>query len=153
MHLRWPGRNWRAVVNRHSVDPVVLDLERFKLLRSLAFFAGFGDVELWEVVHRAQWLRLDHSATIYRRGDPGRSFHIIARGRIDVHRNGQCMVQLGPGDSVGEMACLAPSPDPRLQRADAIVAVPATTIAFTPEALGRLSPATRQLFDTALIGV
>ena len=136
-----------------SRPQVALDLERFKLLRSLTYFEGFGDVELWEVVHRGKWLRLDHGATVYRRGDPGRGFQIIARGRVDVYRDGQCMAQLGPGDSVGEMAYLAPSPDLRLQRADAIVAVPATTIAFTPEALGRLSPATRQRFDTAFIGV
>src|SRR6185369_17571279 len=35
----------------------VLDSERFNLLRSLDFFARFGDVELWEVVHRAKWQR------------------------------------------------------------------------------------------------
>src|SRR5690349_8483437 len=35
----------------------VLDSERFNLLRSLDFFAEFGDVELWEVVHRAKWQR------------------------------------------------------------------------------------------------
>ncbi|MDE2595184.1 MAG: serine/threonine protein kinase, partial [Burkholderiales bacterium] len=35
----------------------VLDSERFNLLRSLDFFGSFGDVELWEVVHRAKWQR------------------------------------------------------------------------------------------------
>jgi hypothetical protein len=33
--------------------PGVRDSERFTLLRSLEFFDQFGDVELWEVVHRA----------------------------------------------------------------------------------------------------
>ena len=31
----------------------VMDSERFTLLRGLEFFSDFGDVELWEVVHRA----------------------------------------------------------------------------------------------------
>jgi serine/threonine protein kinase len=31
----------------------VLDSERFNMLRQLDFFTDFGDVELWEVVHRA----------------------------------------------------------------------------------------------------
>jgi tRNA A-37 threonylcarbamoyl transferase component Bud32 len=148
---------WSELATSGELPPsrtqVILDSERFNLLRSLAFFEGFGDVELWEVVHRAQWLRLGPGAAIYRRGDPGRSFHIIARGRVDIHRDGQCVAQLGPGTSVGEMAYLAPSPDLRLHSADVIVAAPATTIAFTPEAVGRLSPATRQLFDSAFIGV
>ena len=44
----------------------VLDSERFTLLRGLDFFSGFGDVELWEVVHRAQWQR--HRRTGWRAG-------------------------------------------------------------------------------------
>jgi hypothetical protein len=131
----------------------VLDSERFNLLRTLDFFRGFGDVELWEVVHRAQWLRHRHGVALYRKGQEGRTFHIIARGRIDVYRDGVRVAQLGAGTSVGEMAYLAPSPDLRLHGADVIVAEAATTIAFTPESVDLLSPATRHLFDGAFIGV
>jgi serine/threonine protein kinase len=131
----------------------VLDSERFNLLRSLEFFAGFGDVELWEVVHRAQWLRHKYGAALYRKGAEGNTFHIIAQGRVDVYRDSQRVAQLGAGTSVGEMAYLAPSPDLRLHSADVIVAEPATTIAFTPDALDVLSPTTRHLFDAAFIRV
>ena len=89
----------------------VLDSERFNLLRSLEFFAGFGDVELWEVVHRAQWQRCAFGHALYRHGEEGNSFHIIAQGQVDVYRDGQRVAQLGAGTSVGEMAYLAPSPD------------------------------------------
>jgi hypothetical protein len=89
----------------------VLDSERFNLLRTLDFFRGFGDVELWEVVHRAQWQRLGFGHAIYRKGDEGNSFHILAQGQIEVYRDGQRVAQLGAGTSVGEMAYLAPSPD------------------------------------------
>ena len=131
----------------------VLDSERFNLLRTLEFFAGFGDIELWEVVHRAQWLRHKYGAALYRKGQEGNTFHIIATGRVDVYRDGQRVAQLGVGTSVGEMAYLAPSPDLRVHGADVIVAEPATTIAFTPTALDVLSPATRHLFDAAFIRV
>ena len=89
----------------------VLDSERFNLLRSLEFFAGFGDVELWEVVHRAQWQRCHFGHALYRKGEEGNSFHIIAQGEVEVYRDGQRVAQLGAGTSVGEMAYLAPSPD------------------------------------------
>ncbi len=131
----------------------VLDSERFNLLRSLDFFAGFGDVELWEVVRRAQWLRHKQGAALFRKGQAGRTFHIIAQGRVEVYRDGQRVAQLGAGTSVGEMAYLAPSPDLRLHSADVIVSASATTIAFTPESLALLSPATRHRFDAAFIGV
>jgi eukaryotic-like serine/threonine-protein kinase len=131
----------------------VLDSERFILLRSLEFFSGFGDVELWEVVHRAQWQRHSFGAALFRKGQLGGSFHIIAAGKIDVFRDGQRVAQLAEGTSVGEMVYLAPSADLRVHSADVVVSENATTVSFTPEAMGRFSDATRHLFDAAFIRV
>ena len=131
----------------------VLDSERFNLLRTLDFFAGFGDVELWEVVHRAKWQRYDFGHALYRKGEEGRSFHIIAKGELEVFRDGQKVAQLGAGTSVGEMAYLAPSPDLRKHSTDVIVTETATTISFTPETLAQVSPGCRHHFDEAFIRV
>jgi serine/threonine protein kinase len=131
----------------------VLDSERFNLLRSLEFFKGFGDVELWEVVHRAKWRRLPFGTAIYKKGQEGNTFHIVAQGEVEVYRDGQRVAQLGVGTSVGEMAYLAPSPDLRRHSADILVTEPATTVSFTPQAMEGLSPNTRHLFDAAFIGV
>jgi serine/threonine protein kinase len=131
----------------------VLDSERFNLLRTLEFFKGFGDVELWEVVHRAKWGRLNFGHAIYRKGEEGNSFHIIAQGEVEVYRDGQRVARLGAGTSVGEMAYLAPSPDLRVHSADILVTEAATTISFTPDAMEHLGPSTRHLFDGAFIGV
>ncbi len=146
-----------ALVTNHEVPrgqlQGVLDSERFNLLRTLDFFKGFGDVELWEVVHRARWGRYSFGHAIYRKGEEGNSFHIIAQGEVEVYRDGQRVAQLGQGTSVGEMAYLAPSPDLRVHSADILVTEPATTISFTPDAMERLGPSTRHLFDAAFIGV
>ncbi len=131
----------------------VLDSERFNLLRSLEFFADFDDVELWEVVHRARWQRLHYGHRIYRRGQEGRTFHIIAQGEVEVFRDAQRVARLGAGTSVGEMAYLAPSPDLRRHSADIIVSEPCTTISFTPETLNQLSAESRLRFDKAFIQV
>jgi CRP-like cAMP-binding protein len=131
----------------------VLDSERFNLLRTLDFFRGFGDVELWEVVHRARWQRLPFGHAIYRKGEPGNTFHIIAQGEVEVYRDGQRVAQLGAGTSVGEMAYLAPSPELRVHGTDILVSQAATTISFTPDAMERLGPSTRHLFDGAFIHV
>jgi serine/threonine protein kinase len=151
------AREWALLVANAEVplgrQQDVLDSERFNLLRSLEFFSGFGDVELWEVVHRAQWLRHRHGTALYRKGETGNTFHIIAQGRIEVYRDGQRMARLGAGTSVGEMAYLAPSPDLRVHAADVIVSDSATTVSFTPEAMNTFSPSTRGLFDAAFIRV
>ncbi|MBL0728780.1 serine/threonine-protein kinase [Piscinibacter sp. HJYY11] len=131
----------------------VLDSERFNLLRSLDFFSNFGDVELWEVVHRAKWQRFPFGHALYSKGEEGNTFHIIAQGEVEVYRDGEKVAQLGSGTSVGEMAYLAPSPELRKHSTNVIVTDPATTISFTPETLAQVSPNCRHLFDEAFIRV
>jgi serine/threonine protein kinase len=131
----------------------VLDSERFTLLRTLEFFSTFGDVELWEVVHRAKWQRFHFGHPLYRKGEEGSSFHIMAQGEVEVFRDGKKVAQLGAGTSVGEMAYLAPSAELRKHSTDVIVTEPATTISFTPETLLQLSPNTRHLFHDSFIKV
>jgi serine/threonine protein kinase len=146
-----------ALIVNHEVPrgrlQKVLDSERFNLLRSLEFFADFGDVELWEVVHRGRWQRLPYGHRVYRRGQEGKTFHIIAQGEVEVFRDGQRVARLGAGTSVGEMAYLAPSPEMRRHSADIIVSEPCTTISFAPETLNQLSADTRLRFDKAFIQV
>jgi serine/threonine protein kinase len=131
----------------------VLDSERFTMLRTLDFFSNFGDVELWEVVHRAKWQRFAFGHNVYRKGEEGRTFHIIAQGEVEVYRDGMRVAQLGAGTSVGEMAYLAPSPELRRHSTDVVVTEPATTISFTPDTLAQLSPNCRHHFDEAFIRV
>jgi len=131
----------------------VRDSERFTLLRSLDFFTQFGDVELWEVVHRARWRRFAVGEALYRKGDVGNTFHIIAQGSVEVFRGGRSVAHLDTGTSVGEMAYLAPNPEMGTHSADVVVTTPATTISFTPESLRQLGLNTRSLFDAAFIRV
>ena len=131
----------------------VLDSERFNLLRSLDFFASFGDVELWEVVHRAKWQRFHFGHALYRKGEEGNSFHILAQGAVEVFRDGKKVAQLGSGTSIGEMAYLAPNPELKRHSTDVIVTEPATTISFTPQTLMQISPGCRHQFDAAFIRV
>ncbi|MFG6447721.1 serine/threonine-protein kinase [Roseateles sp. BYS180W] len=131
----------------------VRDSERFTLLRSLEFFADFGDIALWEVVHRARWQRFPAGHCLYRTGQTGNSFHIIALGGVEVWRDGQCVARLAAGTSVGEMAYLAPNPELRLHSTDVRITEQTTTLSFTPDTLAQLSPECRHAFDRAFIQV
>lgn len=146
----------QLVANRQvprKAHQAVLDSERFSLLRSLEFFAEFGDVELWEVVHRAHWARHAYGDALFRKGEQGNRFHIIAQGRVEVFRDGQRVARMGAGTSVGEMAYLAPNPELRTHSADVLVAAPTTTVSFTPDSLHQLGLGTRSQFDAAFIRV
>ena len=131
----------------------VRDSERFTLLRSLAFFSAFGDVELWEVVRRAKWQRHTFGQALFRKGEEGNTFHIVTQGQVEVYRDGRAVASMGAGASVGEMAYLAPNPALRVHTVDILVSKPATTVAFTPETMGQFSLSTRHLFDKAFIVV
>jgi serine/threonine protein kinase len=131
----------------------VLDSERFNLLRSLDFFSSFGDVELWEVVHRAKWQRFHFGHALYRKGEEGNSFHILAQGEVEVFRDGNRVAKLGSGTSIGEMAYLAPNPELKRHSTDVVVTAPATTLSFTPQTLMQMSPGCRHQFDAAFIRV
>jgi serine/threonine protein kinase len=158
-HASWDefGQALSALVAANEVPrgqlQGVLDSERFSLLRGLDFFAGFGDVELWEVVHRAKWQRFPYGHAVYKRGEEGRIFHIIAQGEVEVFRDARQVAKLGAGTSVGEMAYLAPSADLRRHSSDVVVSAPASTVSFTPETLGQLSMGCRHLFNEAFIRV
>ena len=131
----------------------VRDSERFNMLRSLEFFAEFGDVQLWEVVRRARWKRYPVAYALFKRGQEGSSFHIIARGEVQVWRDGRLVATLGQGTSVGEMAYLAPNPDLRKHSTDIKVTQECTTICFEPESVSQLSPECQHRFDRAFIRV
>jgi CRP-like cAMP-binding protein len=131
----------------------VKDSERFNMLRELEFFRDFGDVELWEVVRRARWRRFPLEHALYKKGQEGNTFHIIAQGEVEVWRDGAKVATLGQGTSVGEMAYLAPNPDLRRHSTDIRVSEVCTTISFTPESLGLLSPECQHRFDRAFIQV
>lgn len=131
----------------------VRDSERFNLLRSLEFFADFGDVQLWEVVRRARWKRYPVGYALFKRGQEGNSFHILAQGEVEVFRDGRLVATLGQGTSVGEMAYLAPNPDLRRHSTDIRVSQECTTISFTPESISQLSPESQHRFDRGFIRV
>jgi serine/threonine protein kinase len=131
----------------------VLDSERFSLLRQLAFFTHFDDVQLWEVVHRARWERMAAGQVIFQAGSRSQRFHIIAEGEVQVLRAGVQVAQLQAGTSVGEMATLAPSDALREHVADVRASQPCITVSFTPTSLAQLSEPTRHAFDQGFIQV
>ena len=84
----------------------VFETERFNSLRKLSFFAGFADVDLWEVLRLAEWVMVPKDAVILREGDKGDYFCVLVNGEVRVARKRRLIDTLKAGECLGEMACL-----------------------------------------------
>ena len=129
----------------------VMETERFNLLRSLAFFRAFSDVELWEVLRVGEWVTAPKGEVIMKEGTPGEFFCILATGEARVSRKLRLISTLKPGECFGEMAYLgAPG---KLRIADVIAARELRMVRIPVEALERMSELTRLNFDRAFLRV
>ena len=89
------------------------DHQRFGLLRKLAFFASFEDVEIWELLRFCVWRNISDKVTLMAEGDEDRRFGIILAGSVEISTEGKALCRLGPGEVIGEMAYLHPTTQKR----------------------------------------
>ena len=95
-----------AFPQKARLDEVRFDSSRFKILRNLAFFSGFTDTEVWEVVGICRWYEKTRGENIVREGDPSSSLYFIISGQALVTKQGVEVNRLGNGDCFGEIAYL-----------------------------------------------
>jgi serine/threonine protein kinase len=81
--------------------------EKFNALRKLAFFKGFRDSDLWEVLRGAIWENHARGQTLLDEGDLGHAFYVIVAGQVKVVKDGTLLNVLKDGDCFGEMAYLS----------------------------------------------
>jgi serine/threonine protein kinase len=82
------------------------DSEKFSLMRELSFFREFGDADLWEILHLADWKRVKAGTRLLREGDSGDSFSVLVSGELSVTKQGRLLNVLAAGECFGEMAYL-----------------------------------------------
>ncbi|HQS58253.1 MAG: hypothetical protein B7Y56_04810 [Gallionellales bacterium 35-53-114] len=95
-----------AFPQKARLDEVRFDSSRFKILRNLAFFSGFTDTEVWEVVGICRWHEKAKGEKIVKEGDPSSSLYFIVSGQALVSKQGAEVNRLGNGDCFGEIAYL-----------------------------------------------
>src|SRR5512145_2912561 len=79
-------------------------------LKSVPLFASLSKRELDLVLKQADHLRFPARYRVVREGATGEEFWMVLDGRLAVHRGGQEVAELGPGDFFGELAVLDPAP-------------------------------------------
>jgi serine/threonine protein kinase len=82
------------------------DSSLFGVVRNLAFFSHFTDIEVWETVGISRWQQRKPAEDIVREGEVNNSFYIIINGEAIVTKSGVELSSLGKGDCFGELAYL-----------------------------------------------
>lgn len=127
-------------MSKHPPDanverPWALALSRLSLLQGI-------DPELLSILEQQmEWFNLLGGATLFREGDPADALYAVTHGRLAVLRrddegNDIVLAEIGPGETVGEMAMVTGEPRS------------ATVVALRDTTLGRLAkPAFEALLE------
>ena len=127
------------------------DTRKFGLLRKLAFFDDFSDVELWEAMRIAAWGKLRKDKVLIKEGDIGNSFFVIVKGAVRVLRNSKLIGVLNEGEPFGEMVCVENEPTPR--SGTVIADSEMLVVKLRTESLKQASDALQLQFSKALLRV
>jgi len=138
-------------VDLQYLPELVPETEKFNTLRELAFFAGFSDVDLWQVVRISTWSRHPAGATLIQEGDAGRSFFILAAGQVRVTKSGRLLNVLNAGECFGEMSYLGTSDTHRSATITALTDI--TLIEIVHEALEQSTESCRGRFNAAFLAL
>jgi eukaryotic-like serine/threonine-protein kinase len=126
--------------------------ERFSLLRTLPFFQGFPENELWEVLKISKWAKFKPETALIKEGDHGDSFFILAGGYVRVTRGKKTLTVLTSGDCFGEMSYLKKTGDDH-RSATVTTTSDAIVMKIRADELRAAPVAVRQLFDERFLNI
>ena len=137
--------------NLQKPEKNIPDSEKFDVLRNLAFFKNFADVELWEALRVTAWNKYAPGHVLIKEGDVGKAFYILAAGEVKVSKQGKLLNVLRAGDCFGEMAYLGKK---QFQRtASVTAATDITAIEIKSESLAKSSELCRHNFNGAFLEI
>ncbi|MCB8943235.1 MAG: cyclic nucleotide-binding domain-containing protein [Ardenticatenaceae bacterium] len=89
---------------------MLLTIEKVAILSGVPIFADIPGNVLASIAGITEELELEANTTFIQEGAIEDCLYIIVDGRVRVHSQGQQILILGPGQSVGELAVLDPEP-------------------------------------------
>jgi len=126
--------------------------ERFSLLRTLPFFLGFAENELWEVLKISKWAKFKPETALIKEGDHGDSFFILAGGYVRVTRGKKTLGVLTSGDCFGEMSYLKKGGDDH-RSATVTTTSDAIVLKIRADDLKSATPNCKRLFDERFLAI
>ncbi len=81
-------------------------VDRLLFLENVDLFEGLGVDDLAAIAGLCEEIEQAAGARIYRAGEVGDCLYIIARGRVQLSRDGVPLLEHGPGESIGQVSFL-----------------------------------------------
>ena len=95
---------WRRLV---AIDAAVeVPAEQIALLRGVPFLAGLPTPTLERLAEKLQPVELQAGTVVFREGEEGDRFYVVASGAVDVVAEGRKLASFGEGYYFGEIALL-----------------------------------------------
>ena len=94
---------WRKLA---TIDAAVAPPAELELLRAVPILGPLPTPALEGLASTAERVRVAADQVVFRQGDVGDRFYVVASGRFDVDVDGRAAKPLGPGDYFGEIALL-----------------------------------------------
>lgn len=84
----------------------MVEQERFRQLRHLAFFRDFAYPDIWELLNAGSWESYKEGEAIVREGELDQSFFITVSGEVRMERGGETVGRFAEGECFGEAGYL-----------------------------------------------
>jgi serine/threonine protein kinase len=121
--------------------------EKFGAIKSLGFFKGFSDADIWELIRACTWQTFSPGNSIIREGDMDNSFYIVLSGVVIIEKDGSVVNILQEGDCFGEMGFLT-----RARRiASAIARTDVSLMKVNDSTIDRAADGTQLRFHKAFV--
>ena len=151
-------RNWREftkdLATLAAMDlprEAISETEKFDTLRALPFFAGFNEIELWEVLRISVWGRIPAGTYLVHEGDEGNFFFILADGSVRVTKGSKNLGVQGKGDCFGEMCYIRQGAFTRT--ATVVANTPVTLLKIKADSLRSASEGCQLSFNRAFMNI
>ena len=123
--------------------------ERFESLKTVPFFRGFTDGEIWEIIRASIWQEAPQGGVIVREGQIEDALYLIRVGEANVTKQGQVLQRLKAGDCFGEMGFLH-----KIRRSATVTAeTPLSLMKINATLLEQVAPACQLRFYKVFTGV
>ena len=121
--------------------------EKFGAIKSLGFFKGFSDADIWELIRACTWQTFSPGNSIILEGDMDNSFYIVLSGVVIIEKDGSVVNILQEGDCFGEMGFLT-----RARRiASAIARTDVSLMKVNDSTIDRAADGTQLRFHKAFV--
>ena len=81
-------------------------IDRLFILENVDLFENLGPDDLAAIAHIAEEKDYEEGAVIYNQGQPGDNMFVIVQGEVLLERDGQPILRLGRGETIGQVSLL-----------------------------------------------